>query len=421
MGTVGRCCVVPEYVGQALSSKHTWTITLDQELYSPYLAMLQVNYSPWVLEHFARDQQGGTMAAIRSETLRSTLLPTPPREEQRLMEGRLREISKKIDLEVDACAKMQEEKSGLKDDLLPAASASRRCWRLPQHDPSPAAARRIPDCRVQERPQEALRHRFGRGAGLPRQHRRRRVVAGRGRRRHAHGAARGTPESGWARRHGGGAHLAPPLAVQAEAIETGGAHVARIVVPSAPRSETSGGVRTCAAVSASMASPNAHRCSPRPYQPRLCRGALDVSAQPIEGATLTDFDPLERERLRQNHAAVRRRPRAAGARRRGAGRRPGIHRTAPGWASRPRCAGCCWWAAKRRCVSICPRMNWRSRYWPSRLSGSTNSATPPTEGDRLAGNKFPAVQPGGGIAGRPLPCRCPNRTWAPSARRWPMP
>lgn len=118
MGTVGRCCVVPEYVGQALSSKHTWTITLDQELYSPYLAMLQVNYSPWVLEHFARDQQGGTMAAIRSETLRSTLLPTPPREEQRLMEGRLREISKKIDLEVDACAKMQEEKSGLKDDLL---------------------------------------------------------------------------------------------------------------------------------------------------------------------------------------------------------------------------------------------------------------------------------------------------------------
>lgn len=34
------------------------------------------------------------------------------------MEGRLREISKKIDLEVDACAKMQEEKSGLKDDLL---------------------------------------------------------------------------------------------------------------------------------------------------------------------------------------------------------------------------------------------------------------------------------------------------------------
>jgi len=118
MGTVGRCCLVPEDVGQALSSKHTWTITLDQELYSPYLAMLQVNYSPWVLEHFARDQQGGTMAAIRSETLRSTQLPTPPRGEQRLIEECLREISKRIDLEVDSFAKRQAEKSGLMDDLL---------------------------------------------------------------------------------------------------------------------------------------------------------------------------------------------------------------------------------------------------------------------------------------------------------------
>ena len=91
---------------------------VEEQIYSPYLAMLQINYSPWVLQHFAMDQQGGTMAAIRSETLRSTLLPTPPRVEQRLMEDRLREISRRIDLEVDALAKMRAEKSGLMDDLL---------------------------------------------------------------------------------------------------------------------------------------------------------------------------------------------------------------------------------------------------------------------------------------------------------------
>jgi len=118
MGTVGRCCLVPDNIGQALSSKHTWTITLDQKLYSPYLAMLQINYSPWVLNNFASDQQGGTMVAIRSETLRSTFLPVPSRQDQRLMEDRLREISNKIDLEVDTLAKMQAEKSGLMDDLL---------------------------------------------------------------------------------------------------------------------------------------------------------------------------------------------------------------------------------------------------------------------------------------------------------------
>lgn len=118
MGTVGRCCLVPEDVGLALSSKHTWTISLDQNAYSPYLAMLQVNYSPAVLGHFARDQQGGTMAAIRSETLRSTRLPVPPREEQHLMEERLRALSTRIDLEADSLAKRHAEKSGLMDDLL---------------------------------------------------------------------------------------------------------------------------------------------------------------------------------------------------------------------------------------------------------------------------------------------------------------
>ena len=37
MGTVGRCCVVPDDIGTALSSKHTWTISLDQKVYSSYL------------------------------------------------------------------------------------------------------------------------------------------------------------------------------------------------------------------------------------------------------------------------------------------------------------------------------------------------------------------------------------------------
>ena len=118
MGTVGRCCLVPDDIGQALSSKHTWTISLDKNRYSPYLAMLQVNYSPWVAQHFTKDQQGGTMMAIRSETLRSLLLPVPSRDEQRAIEARLQQVSNRIDTEKAALAKMQLEKSGLMNDLL---------------------------------------------------------------------------------------------------------------------------------------------------------------------------------------------------------------------------------------------------------------------------------------------------------------
>ncbi|MBD3895452.1 restriction endonuclease subunit S [Halomonas sp. ML-15] len=118
MGTVGRCCIVPEGIGDALSSKHTWTLTLDQEKYSPFLAMLQINYMSWVLNHFSRDQQGGTMSAIRSETLASLCLPVPPRHEQSEIEFRLLEINKRLASEITALSKMRLEKSGLMDDLL---------------------------------------------------------------------------------------------------------------------------------------------------------------------------------------------------------------------------------------------------------------------------------------------------------------
>lgn len=118
MGTVGRCCLVPNDVGEAISSKHTWTISLDRLKYSPYLAMLQVNYSDWVLRHFSKDQQGGTMSAIRSETIRSTQLPVPPREEQEAIEAILLELSNRLHEEEKMLDKLRLQKSGMMDDLL---------------------------------------------------------------------------------------------------------------------------------------------------------------------------------------------------------------------------------------------------------------------------------------------------------------
>jgi type I restriction enzyme S subunit len=118
MGTVGRCCLVPEYIGDALSSKHTWTITLDTNKYTPYLAMLQINHAPWALRHLARDEQGGIMSAIRSETLRSLQLPVPPIEEQKLISARLTSISQRIETEGDTAVQLKLVKQGLMDDLL---------------------------------------------------------------------------------------------------------------------------------------------------------------------------------------------------------------------------------------------------------------------------------------------------------------
>jgi type I restriction enzyme S subunit len=118
MGTVGRCCVVPDDVGEALSSKHVWTISLDKSRYSPYVACLQINHSPWVLNHFAKDEQGGIMASIRSETLRSTQLPVPPPDEMGQIEACLRSICDDLDEKERLLQKLSAVKTGLMQDLL---------------------------------------------------------------------------------------------------------------------------------------------------------------------------------------------------------------------------------------------------------------------------------------------------------------
>jgi len=118
MGTVGRSCVVPDDIGPALSSKHTWTISVDPSRYSPYLACLQVNHASWVLQHFAQGEQGGIMASIKADTLRSTLLPVPPPDEMLKIESLLKAVSAKISVEQDNLEKNRAVKTALMQDLL---------------------------------------------------------------------------------------------------------------------------------------------------------------------------------------------------------------------------------------------------------------------------------------------------------------
>lgn len=118
MGTVGRSCLVPRDIGPALSSKHVWTLTFDPERYLPLLASLQLNHAHWVHEHFRREEQGGTMAAIRSETLRNTLLPVPPPQEQQRIARVLELCRKRLRAERIALDKHRRLRKALIEDLL---------------------------------------------------------------------------------------------------------------------------------------------------------------------------------------------------------------------------------------------------------------------------------------------------------------
>lgn len=96
------------------------------------------------------------------------------------------------------------------------------------------------------------------------------------------------------------ARTSPSLAVTVEAFDMAGIHVARIAVPrSASEVATTSGVY----LRRRLRQDGAPECVPMLPHERISRasrfGLTDVSAQPVLGCSLADFDPLERERLRQ--------------------------------------------------------------------------------------------------------------------------
>ncbi len=96
------------------------------------------------------------------------------------------------------------------------------------------------------------------------------------------------------------ARTSPSVSVTVSAVEASGVQVACIKVPKAQ-----GEVATQSGVylRRRIRHDGTPECVPMLPHDRVSRassfGMLDVSAQPVAGATLADFDPLERERLRQ--------------------------------------------------------------------------------------------------------------------------
>ena len=96
------------------------------------------------------------------------------------------------------------------------------------------------------------------------------------------------------------ARTSPSLRVQVEAIEVQGVQVARIQVPKSP---TEVATLTGTYLHRRLKHDGTPECVALLPHERISRashfGLVDVSAQPVAGASLADFDPLERERLRQ--------------------------------------------------------------------------------------------------------------------------
>ncbi|WP_052215898.1 restriction endonuclease subunit S [Sphingomonas sp. ERG5] len=118
MGTVGRCCVIPDGFGEMLSSKHLWTISLDQSKALPKLVCWQLGHATWVDSWFRKKSQGGIMDAIQSSTLKRLRLPMPTLPEQSRMTAIYEETTSHLGRMREEYAKLTLQKSGLMQDLL---------------------------------------------------------------------------------------------------------------------------------------------------------------------------------------------------------------------------------------------------------------------------------------------------------------
>jgi ATP-dependent DNA helicase RecG len=96
------------------------------------------------------------------------------------------------------------------------------------------------------------------------------------------------------------ARTSPSLRIEVDALEVSGCRVARIEVPkSVSEVATTAGIY----LRRRIKQDGTPECVPMLPHDRSSRaghfGLVDASAQAVAGATLADFDPLERERLRQ--------------------------------------------------------------------------------------------------------------------------
>jgi type I restriction enzyme, S subunit len=118
MGTVGRCCVIPDDIESAISSKHLWVMTFNEQQVIPKLICWQLNDAPYVKEWFINQSQGAVMDAIQSSTLRKLILPVQQMDEQICISDRYDSYNRNISEIYQELNKLRLLKSGLMQDLL---------------------------------------------------------------------------------------------------------------------------------------------------------------------------------------------------------------------------------------------------------------------------------------------------------------
>ncbi|MFO0651440.1 MAG: restriction endonuclease subunit S [Polyangiales bacterium] len=82
MGTVGRCCVVPEDIGTAVTSKHVYRVRVPQNVLRPLFLSALINFDRATREALLGEAIGGVMPGLNGSKLKALRVPVPPLRDQ---------------------------------------------------------------------------------------------------------------------------------------------------------------------------------------------------------------------------------------------------------------------------------------------------------------------------------------------------
>lgn len=142
MATIGRCCLVPKNIGNAIITKHVYRVTLDPALCHPPYVLYSIS-SSINKKYLASRIIGVTRPGINGEILKRTPIILPPLLEQKAISEKIRSLLETIDDIEKACIELETRLESFWKLILKQAFEGKLVSQDPNDEPAEVLLQKI--------------------------------------------------------------------------------------------------------------------------------------------------------------------------------------------------------------------------------------------------------------------------------------